>query len=447
MWAGKWGIIAATFIVMTGAGSIFPVLPLFLGDRGASFTLTGLVVSAYLVGNFSGQYPAGWLADRVGRRPVMVGGLLVAAAFTAAMVLPVGIIWLIAFRFLGGIGAAAYFPASRAMLADLVPEAERGAAYGWLSSARLAGFITGPAIGGFLALGGRQTVFAATTVALVLAAAVIIFALPSSPLARSSPPLAGAPFPLREGQGRGSAQRLFLRGRGFAKSSSFVPAAALARPSRNAQEVPAPVTSAAEAERPVAGLGRLFAGLLALSVGFGLLVGAYTTVWSLFMRAIGGTDWQIGLSLSLFAAPAVVVAPLAGIAADRWSKRLLAAGGVAFAGLVAMIYPLLNSVPLVIGLGVVEGAGISFFDPASNALLMETVPADRRGRYQGGLGAANSAAMAVGAAAGGALFGLGVGMPFWVTGAICVVSSVVGLVLLGGRVPAPAGAAAEQRIG
>jgi DHA1 family multidrug resistance protein-like MFS transporter len=405
MWAGKWGIIAATFIVMTGAGSIFPVLPLFLGDRGASFTLTGLVVSAYLVGNFSGQYPAGWLADRVGRRPVMVGGLLVAAAFTAAMVLPVGIIWLIVFRFLGGIGAAAYFPASRAMLADLVPEAERGAAYGWLSSARLAGFITGPAIGGFLALGGRQTVFGATTVALVLAAAVIIVALRS------------------------------------------VPAAALARPSRNAQQVPAQVTSAAEAEPPVAGLGRLFAGLLALSVGFGLLVGAYTTVWSLFMRAIGGTDWQIGLSLSLFAAPAVVVAPLAGIAADRWSKRLLAAGGVAFAGVVAMIYPLLNSVPLVIALGVVEGAGISFFDPASNALLMETVPADRRGRYQGGLGAANSAAMAVGAAAGGALFGFGVGMPFWVTGAICVVSSVVGLVLLGGRVRVPAGAAAEQRIG
>jgi MFS family permease len=335
----------------------------------------------------------------------MVGGLLVAAAFTAAMVLPVGIIWLIVFRFLGGIGAAAYFPASRAMLADLVPEAERGAAYGWLSSARLAGFITGPAIGGFLALGGRQTVFGATTVALVLAAAVIIVALRS------------------------------------------VPAAALARPSRNAQQVPAQVTSAAEAEPPVAGLGRLFAGLLALSVGFGLLVGAYTTVWSLFMRAIGGTDWQIGLSLSLFAAPAVVVAPLAGIAADRWSKRLLAAGGVAFAGVVAMIYPLLNSVPLVIALGVVEGAGISFFDPASNALLMETVPADRRGRYQGGLGAANSAAMAVGAAAGGALFGFGVGMPFWVTGAICVVSSVVGLVLLGGRVPAPAGAAAEQRIG
>jgi MFS family permease len=201
-----------------------------------------------------------------------------------------------------------------------------------------------------------------------------------------------------------------------------------------------------EAGRHVAGLRRVFAGLLAMTIGFGLLVGAYTTVWSLFIRAIGGTDWQIGLSLSLFALPAVVVAPLAGIAADRWSKPLLAAGGVAFAGVVAMIYPLLTSVPLVIALGVVEGTGISFFDPASNALLMQTVPADRRGRYQGGLGAANSAAMALGAAAGGALFGFGVGMPFWVTGAICLVSSVVGLILLGGRVPARAVAAVEQRI-
>jgi MFS family permease len=96
-----------------------------------------------------------------------------------------------------------------------------------------------------------------------------------------------------------------------------------------------------------------------------------------------------------------------------------------------MIYPLFTSVPPVIALGVLEGAGIAFFDPASNALLMETVPADRRGRYQGGLGAANSAAMALGAASGGVLFGFGVGVPFWVTGAICIALSATGLILLG----------------
>lgn len=387
---GRWGIITATFIVMTGAGSIFPVLPLYLGDRGASFALTGLVVSAYLVGLFLGQYPAGSIADRIGRRPVMVGGLLVAAIFTAAMVLPAGIIWLIGFRFLGGLGASAYFPASRAMLADLVPEVERGAAYGWLSSARLAGFVSGPAIGGLLALGGRQTVFEATAVVLVLAAVVIIVAL--------HPVLPARPAP-----GPGEV------------------------------EGTAPAVPAGTAEGGVA-VARVFAGLVAMTVGFGLLVGAYTTVWSLFMGAIGATDWQIGLSLSLFGLPAVIVAPLAGAAADRWSKRWLAAGGVAFAGIVAMIYPLLHSVALVIGLGVIEGAGISFFDPASNALLMETAPPDRRGSYQGGLGAAQYAAMAAGAAGGGALFGYGVGMPFWVTGTVCVTSSVVGLMLLGGAV-------------
>lgn len=381
----RWGIVAATFIVMSGAGSIFPILPLFLGEHGASFALTGVVVSANLVGTFVGQYPAGWLADRIGRRPVMVGGLVTAAAFTLAMVLPVGIGWLIGFRFLAGLGGAAYFPASRAMIADLVPESERGRAYGWLSSARLAGFIAGPAIGGVLALGGRQTVFVATAVALLLAAVVIVVALRSTPAARPSP---------RLGE----------------EAVAAPPGPAGPAPSR---------------------LAWAFAGLLALSVGFGVVVGAYTTVWSLFLKAIGATDWQIGLSLSLFALPAVVVAPLAGVAADRWSRRWLACGAVALAGIVAMIYPLFTSVPPVIALGVLEGAGIAFFDPASNALLMESVPADRRGRFQGGLGAANSAAMASGAAAGGVLFGFGVGVPFWVTGSICIALSAAGAILLG----------------
>src|SRR5205814_6793320 len=95
-----WGIIAAVFLVGTGVGSVLPILPLFLRERGGSYALVGVVVGANLVAQFIGQYPAGRLSDRVGRAPLMIGGPLVAGAATAAFSLPLSIGWLVALRFL-----------------------------------------------------------------------------------------------------------------------------------------------------------------------------------------------------------------------------------------------------------------------------------------------------------------------------------------------------------
>jgi len=172
-----WGVIAAVFLVGTGVGSVLPILPLFLRERGSSYALVGVVVGANLVAQFVGQYPAGRLSDRFGRAPLMIGGLVLAGGAIAAFALPLSIGWLIALRFIQGLGAAAFRPGSRAVVADLVPEGERGIAYGWLSGADMGGLIFGPALGGILAVFGRATVFEATGLALLLAAVVVGFAL------------------------------------------------------------------------------------------------------------------------------------------------------------------------------------------------------------------------------------------------------------------------------
>src|SRR5438128_2571037 len=169
-----WGIIAAVFLVGTGVGSVLPILPLFLRDRGSSYGLVGIIVVANLVAQFIGQYPAGRLSDRFGRAPLMIAGLVVAGIAIAAFGLPLSIGWLIGLRFIQGLGAAAFRPGSRAAVADLVPEGERGIAYGWLSGADMAGLIFGPALGGALAVFGRTTVLAAPALALLLAAIVLV---------------------------------------------------------------------------------------------------------------------------------------------------------------------------------------------------------------------------------------------------------------------------------
>ena len=100
-----YGIVAAVFVSGTGIGSILPILPLYLRERGASYSLVGVIVAASLIAQAIGQWPAGWLADRFGRRETMVAGLLVAAATSLVFVLPLSIGWLVTLRFLQGLAS------------------------------------------------------------------------------------------------------------------------------------------------------------------------------------------------------------------------------------------------------------------------------------------------------------------------------------------------------
>jgi DHA1 family multidrug resistance protein-like MFS transporter len=174
-------------------------------------------------------------------------------------------------------------------------------------------------------------------------------------------------------------------------------------------------------------------------MGIGFLYGVYNVVWSLFMKTIGATDWEVGLSFSLFALPVVLTAPVAGWASDRLDRRWLAAGSTASTVLIASIYPLLHSVPAVIGVGVLEATSTTFAEPAINAFLMSAVAPDQRGRAVGTVGTAETAAKAVGALVGGGLFGLGVWVPF-------VVSSVLGLALILFGVPWLRAAGADTHV-
>ena len=382
-----WGLIAAVFISQTGFGSVLPILPLFLRERGASYSLVGVVVGAALVGQFVGQYPAGRLSDGIGRRTVMIAGLLTAGAATALFVVPSSIAMLVALRLVQGIGTGAFRPGARAAIADLVPAGERGVAYGWYSAASLSGLITGPALGGALTLFGRAAVFEATGVATLIAALVLAATIQPQ-----------------------------LEARALAASGAATAALGWRNPGLR--------------------------GIVLISLGIYFLVGVYDVIWSLFLKSIGATDLQVGLSFSLFALPLVLVTPLAGWAADHWDRRwTIVLPTIGFA-LLAPIYPLFRSIPILFGIGVIEAVLAAFPEPAMNGFLMDSVPAGTRGRAAGIAGAAEGAGLSIGALCGGALFGLGVRVPFDVMSAVCLalaLASIPALIQAGqGRTLAPA---------
>jgi len=84
------------------------------------------LLSAVYFGGFLGAPSLGWLADRIGRRAVLTGGLLWLAATSLAMVSTDRVGWLTVFRVLAGLSLGAYPPLMLAFLTDILPSARRG---------------------------------------------------------------------------------------------------------------------------------------------------------------------------------------------------------------------------------------------------------------------------------------------------------------------------------
>src|SRR6059058_1475516 len=114
----------------TGIGMIIPVRVLYAESRGASLAIIGAMASSYLISNFLFQYPSGWLADRWGRKPMMISSLFAQAALSAVYLLISDPVLFVALRFAEGAVAAVFLPSARALIADTVPAQSRGEAFG-----------------------------------------------------------------------------------------------------------------------------------------------------------------------------------------------------------------------------------------------------------------------------------------------------------------------------
>ncbi len=139
------------FVVMLGYGIIIPILPFYVEDMGAGGTELGLLVASYAVMRLICGPIWGSLSDRVGRKPVLLIGILGYAFAMLWFGLATELWMLFAARILSGILSSATAPTSMAYIGDSTPEKERGGGMGLLGAAGGVGTILGPALGGLLA--------------------------------------------------------------------------------------------------------------------------------------------------------------------------------------------------------------------------------------------------------------------------------------------------------
>ena len=144
-------LMFALAVVSLGFGLLGPILPTFRDLLGMTTFEISVIYSLFSFAFVFALPPSGLLADRVGRKRMIMSGVLLFGATTYAMVLITEPYQFAILRILEGVGAAMVTPAAFALTLDLVSEDRRGAAMGAEGTAQLIGGLAGPAIGGLVA--------------------------------------------------------------------------------------------------------------------------------------------------------------------------------------------------------------------------------------------------------------------------------------------------------
>jgi MFS family permease len=121
----------------------------------------------------------------------------------------------------------------------------------------------------------------------------------------------------------------------------------------------------------------------------------------LHLKQLGATDGQLGLVMGLYSATAIFVQPAIGAWVDRGGRRPFMLGGAALAALAALLFALAPRALLLFPLlRILQGLAYSMFFIANFAVIVDLVPADRRGQAFGIFGISGLTSTAVGPALG-----------------------------------------------
>lgn len=140
----------AVLVDLVGFGIVLPLLPLYARTFGAEGLHVGLLVAVYSLVQLAMAPMWGRLSDRVGRRPVLVLGLLGSGLAYVAFARADSLAMLFLSRIVGGIGGST-IPVAQAYIADVTKPSRRAGNLGLIGAAFGLGFVIGPALGGFLA--------------------------------------------------------------------------------------------------------------------------------------------------------------------------------------------------------------------------------------------------------------------------------------------------------
>lgn len=153
---------------MIGFGMVFPLIPFYAQEFGATAWEVGLLFASFSIVQFFSSPILGRISDRFGRKPVLFWGMILGSASIFFTGIAGSLTQLFVARSLHGAVTAAVLPTARAYMADVTPPESRIAAMGKVGAAFALGFMIGPAFGSALVGWGgiHMPFFAASLIAL-----------------------------------------------------------------------------------------------------------------------------------------------------------------------------------------------------------------------------------------------------------------------------------------
>ncbi len=174
-------LAASVGLMMTGFGIILPVFARRLGEFGSGVEALGLMTMSFALAQLIAAPFMGSLADRYGRRPLILLSLAAFALANFGFLLVSTTTGFITVRVLEGALTAGLFPAAMGVVADTVPENQRARWVGIVMGSYGAGLIFGPVLGGVLYDGwGFAAPFITSAILAVLAFLAAVVMVPET---------------------------------------------------------------------------------------------------------------------------------------------------------------------------------------------------------------------------------------------------------------------------
>ncbi|CRM22810.1 MFS transporter [Pseudomonas sp. 35 E 8] len=324
-------------------------LPSLARAFDASFHAVQWVVLAYLLAITAVIVSAGRLGDRLGRRRLLLAGLLLFAVACGLCGMAPALEWLIVARVLQGLGAAVMMAMALGMVGDTVTKQRTGRVMGLLGTMSAVGTAMGPSVGGvLLSVWGWRSIFLVGVPLGLMAVALAYRYLPVDGQRESSP--TGSNF-------WSSLQDASLRA-GLAMSA-LVAAVIMAT---------------------------FVVGPFYLSRGLGL-----------------APEWM-GLAMAVGPCIAAVTGVPAGRLTDRLGSRRMTLAGLGVLACGALLLSFTSGLFMYLGALVILTTGYSLFQAANNTAVMKDVQPANRGTVSGLLNLSRNLGLIVGASVLGAVF-------------------------------------------
>jgi len=176
-----WILTGTVFIDSLGGALLFPFFALYVTHKfGVGMTEVGVLFAILSGSRIIGSFLSGALTDKIGRRSLMIYGLIFSAGSSLIMAFIEDMSIFYTAVFFVGLLSSIGGPAQQAMIADILPEKQRAEGYGLIHVSDNLAHTIGPMIGGLLAGISYILLFFVDAVLSVITAVIIYFALPET---------------------------------------------------------------------------------------------------------------------------------------------------------------------------------------------------------------------------------------------------------------------------